>query len=146
MYIVLWWHTYAKEITPIASNTPGRTMDSAERGGPRSSLSTAAARRTTEETIIPMEINATLVRTAYSSRCKANEMDVDEPKLDDLESLTISVCRLRGRDTQIVQGMVSPVRGCQPRGTDPESRNEWTYMITLNAHMLRSVSIPSSGV
>jgi hypothetical protein len=64
-----------------------------------------------------MEIKATLVRTAYSSRCKANEMDVDEPKLDDLESLTISVCRLRGRDTQIVHRMMTTWRLTRRRST-----------------------------
>jgi hypothetical protein len=64
-----------------------------------------------------MEIKAALVSTMYPSCCKENEMDRDEPKLDDLDSLTISVCRLRGRDTQMVHRMMTTWRLTRRRST-----------------------------
>jgi hypothetical protein len=64
-----------------------------------------------------MEIKATLVRTDHLSRREENEVDDDEPKLDDLDSLTMSVCRLRGRDTQIVHRMMTTWRLTRSRST-----------------------------
>jgi hypothetical protein len=60
---------------------------------------------------------ATLVRTDHLSRREENEVDDDEPKLDDLDSLTMSVCRLRGRDTQIVHRMMTTWRLTRSRST-----------------------------
>lgn len=107
----------------MASNTPGRMIENACVGEPRRLGSTPTLRNTTDTTMTPMETRA---------------------KLLDLESLTISRCKDRGKATQMVHRMMRKflltsqdvhVLSCRKGKTKRSTCGIVSPMMTLNAHM-----------
>jgi len=99
----------ANEITPIAWNTPGFINENTSRELPRNAGSTAAPLKITEDTMTIIETSA---------------------KVEDLESLTISRCKLRGNETATVTRKMTIRLSTSRRRTGWEAREGKTYAMT----------------
>lgn len=89
-------HT-AKEITPIASNTPGRMKEKMWVEEPFSDESTATPRSTTAVTMIIIDTSA------IGQHFRETDTSItDGPNEDDLDSFAMSRCSDRGKEMNIV--------------------------------------------
>jgi hypothetical protein len=100
-------------------------MESASMGSPLRLGSTATPRNTTAETITIIEIKAD-----QSCQRHAKSKQGHIPKLDDLDNLTISRCKLKGNDTAIVQRNMTNFRSTRRRSTACSARAGIKYAMT----------------